>query len=251
VFFTNKPRLLDDTLGAQYQNERNTDYGGFTELVAIEKNLRGYNSDLVLKMSKYCKEGSVLELGAGIGTLAIEWEKRTGVKPECLEVDDRQRRMIRERGFVCYKSIDEIKKKFDAIYSPNVFEHIEDDVKVLKEVSTIMTEGAILAVYVPAFMCLFSDIDRALGHYRRYHKAELIQKAKGAGLKVVDCHYADSLGFFAWFAMKLFGNKTLANFRNTANLRFYDKWLYPLSTKIDALCMKRLIGKNLILIAQK
>lgn len=186
----------------------------------------------------------MLDFGAGIGTLAMEWEKQTGVKAECLEVNARQRQMIGERGFICYGSIDGVAKTFEGIYSSNVLEHIEDDVGALEKLYSLLEESGVLAVYVPAFMCLFSELDRSVGHYRRYGRTELIDKVVRAGFRVVKCEYSDCLGFAGWWA-------TGATFPSAAGLRFYDRWVYPVSRLLDRLFMGRLVGKNLILIAEK
>ena len=49
---------------------------------------------------------------------------------------------------------------------------------------------------VPAFKLLFSDFDRAVGHYRRYEKKFFKEFAKNNNIKCVKNHYFDSLGFF-------------------------------------------------------
>jgi SAM-dependent methyltransferase len=183
---------------------------------------------------------SVLEFGAGIGTLAIEWQKQTNVRPECVEVDAELQQAIVERGFPCYPSIGAVEKKFDGIYSSNVLEHIEDDLNVLKQLRSIVTDGGVLAVYVPALMQLYSATDRSFGHWRRYRRAELIDKAKAAGFEVIDCYYVDSLGLLAWFTA-MWSEKSL---------RFYDTWIYPVSGALDDLFMRHIAGKNLLLIAK-
>ncbi len=214
-----------------------------SELLSIENNLRGYNADIVSKMARHFQgRRSVLEFGAGIGTLAIEWEKQTNVKPECVEIDLNRRQIIRDRGFKCYSAISEIAKRFEGIYLSNVLEHVEDDLGVLKELTGVMSDGAVLAVYVPAFRQLYTALDRSLGHRRRYRRAELIDKATTAGFELIDCHYVDCIGLLAWF---------FASLSNAARLRFYDKWLYPFSRTMDHLFMRPLAGKNLLLIARK
>jgi hypothetical protein len=37
-----------------------------------------------------------------------------------------------------------------------------------------LQDGGTLAIYVPAFMLIFNNLDRAVGHYRRYHRADLV-----------------------------------------------------------------------------
>ncbi len=244
--------MSSESSSARLQNDAHTEYQSSAELVAIEENLKGYNADVVSKMARYFEgKRSILEFGAGIGTLALEWQKQTGVKPDCVEIDLKQQQIIQNRGFVCHRTIADAGRKFDGIYSSNVFEHIDDDVSVLEELHSVMCEGAVLCVYVPAFACLFSRIDALLGHYRRYDKAEFRDKVTRAGFKIVDCYYSDVIGFFAWFGANLFGERDGGSIANAASLRFYDKWIYPVSRTLDALFMRRLLGKNLLLIATK
>jgi len=228
-------------------------YSGFPELLAVEEHLPGYNAYIVRRMAQYLAGGkSVLDFGAGIGTLAIAWEKQTGIKPECLEVDTRQRQMIVERGFTCYPSTEAVRKRFAGIYSSNVLEHIEDDLGALKQVRSLLAEGGLLAVFVPAFMSLFSAFDSSLGHYRRYARAELIEKVRSAGFQVVLCEYVDCLGFYAWFLkMKLLRGNAGVKLPNATELRFYDRWIFPASTLLDRLLMRRVVGKNLLLFAKR
>lgn len=227
-------------------------YSGFAELLAVEQHLRRYTTDIVSKMGQhFTGRTSVLEFGAGIGTLAAEWQRQTGVQPECLEIDGKQRQMILDRGFVCYPSTVAVTKKFSGIYSSNVLEHVDDDTGMLQELNGLMLDGSLLALYVPAFMCLYSTFDRYLGHYRRYHKAELIEKVTRAGFTVIKCQYVDSIGFFAWYVAKLFGSAEGADLPGGASLRFYDSYVYPISKTMDSLIMKGLLGKNLLLIAKK
>ena len=95
---------------------RASDYSGFAELENAEANLRCYNAGIVSKMSAHFKnKTSILEFGAGIGTLAIEWRRQTGITPECLEVDAGQQQIIASRGFVCYGSPAAIEKHFDGV----------------------------------------------------------------------------------------------------------------------------------------
>ena len=64
-------------------------------------------------------------------------------------------------------------------------------------------------------------------------------------------HYADSVGFLASLSMKLFGYKPDSGIGSPGSLRFYDKYLFPISKFMDNLGFKYILGKNLVVIAQK
>ena len=94
-------------------------------------------------------------------------------------------------------------------------------------------------------------MDDIVGHYRRYEINDLKRKCEIAGLKIQSLHYADSIGFFASFAIKLFGYNKHSGIGSLSSLKFYDKWIFPLSKFLDSIGFKYLLGKNLILIASK
>jgi SAM-dependent methyltransferase len=194
---------------------------------------------------------NVLEFGAGIGTLAQLWFDRTGVKPECLEIDPDLRNTLIDRGFICHKDLDAIEKNISAIYTSNVLEHIEDDVEALKELYKVLNEGSKIVIYVPAFMSIYSDLDAHVGHFRRYSKKEIIKKLNEANFEIIKCHYTDSIGFFAWAYMKWRGYNPLEKNQSKRQLIFYDCFLYPLSRFLDRIGFKYLFGKNILVVARK
>lgn len=226
------------------QNEVKTDYAGIEELWKNEKCLSNYNRDIVYKLSKFSSQNSkVLEFGAGLGTLTKIWQSKNNNKPECLEIDTCLRKLLLDRGFVCHKNLEKINKTYDLIYTSNVLEHIKDDITVLKKLNEKINVNGYLAIYVPAFMFLYNHMDSSVGHYRRYEKKELIEKLLLANFKIKECYYSDSIGFFTWLLVRSKGTDN--------KLKFYDKFIYPLSKLLDRTGFKYLFGKNLIVIAQK
>jgi len=242
---------------ANVQTDARTNYAGVRELWSNEKFLTNYNLDIVSKVSgHFGRLPDVLEFGAGIGTLSRLWFARTGVQPDCLEIDDGLRTIIAERGFRCYGSLDEVHTAYDGIFTSNVLEHIEDDVAVLKKLYRLLKPGGMLAVYVPAFMLLYSHIDEAVGHYRRYRRRELLHKLEQAQFAIEQCYYVDCVGFFAWLGMKMLGpgkNGSSGGDGDSLdrNLHLYDKYGYPVSALLDALAFRHLFGKNLLAIARR
>ena len=232
------------------QSDSNLEYAGGDELWALEKYLVNYNQSLILKLVKNQKESlDVLEFGAGIGTLATLWNKVTGVKPDCLEIDPKQQSIIRERGFNCHDSIATIDKTFDVIYTSNVLEHIEDDLLTLKQLHSKLKDNGALVIYVPAFQMLYSELDEKIGHYRRYEKQDLLKKLNQSGFVVDSSYFSDSIGFFAWLYMKIKGYSDKKS--TSESMRFYDKFIFPLSEIFDAIGFKYLFGKNILIYATK
>ena len=243
-----KNQLLHRSL----QTEENSNYAGAAELWANEANLPQYNLDIVQKLSNEATPNArVLEFGAGIASLAQLWVKEKGIKPVCLEIDSNLQQIIQDRGFECYPSLEGIEGQFDLIYSSNVLEHIEDDQKALSQLYQRLKPGGVLALYLPAFQCLYSDFDAAIGHYRRYEKAELIHKLQNAHFSIEKCEYADSIGFFAWLSTKTKKQDRNLKQSNGRQLKFYDQYIFPVSSALDKFGMKYVFGKNLLAIARK
>jgi SAM-dependent methyltransferase len=227
-------------------------YSGTRELAAIDESLVGYNHDLVTKLSRGFVPGTrVLEFGAGMGTLAALWRERHGAGPDCVEIDEALRTRLAARGLAAVASLDELSGTYDWIYTSNVLEHIDDDGAALKGLAGRLRKGGTLVVYVPAFQCLYNDIDAAVGHCRRYGRQELVSKVQDAGLDVVSWRYVDCIGFWAWLWVKLRGYREQGGEPDRAALRFFDRVVYPVSRTLDALGARFVLGKNLLVTARR
>jgi 2-polyprenyl-3-methyl-5-hydroxy-6-metoxy-1,4-benzoquinol methylase len=236
----------------KYQSSDNLDYSGTKELLIDEQYLNNYKNSIVIKILKHFKStDKVLEYGAGVGTLARNWELKTGIKPDCIEIDSTLRSMLINRGFKCYDKPESVMKFYDGIYTSNVLEHIENDEEALKKIHAMLKPDCNLVIYVPAFMCLYSGLDSSIGHYRRYHKKEILEKLRKNKYTVIDSHYVDSIGFFASLAIKFFGYKGRLSLGDKRSLLIYDKYIYPISSILDTLGLRYFFGKNILVVARK
>jgi len=91
----------------------------------------------------------------------------------------------------------------DLIVALDVLEHLPDDRAALAEIARVLRPGGALLLTVPAWPVLFSDHDRALGHYRRYRAATLRPLLAAAGLDIARLSYFNSLLFPAAAAVRL------------------------------------------------
>ena len=173
------------------------------------------------------------------------------IEPLCVESDKKNKDYLLQREFKYFDSLQTISGSVDLIFSSNVLEHIEDDISVLKEMSNKLSINGKIYLYLPAKMILWTSLDQEVGHYRRYEINELKIKCQKVGLKIEKLHYADSLGFFASLAMKIFGYNKDGGIGSVSSLKFYDKWLFPISKFLDTIGLKYLFGKNVILIATR
>jgi SAM-dependent methyltransferase len=232
------------------QDQQNTAYSGTSELYAVESCLLNYNRHLIKRFSRFFVGGSsVLEFGAGVGTLAALWTEISRTKPVCVEIDLNQRNIIIQRGFQCYASLSEIGSKFDLIYTSNVLEHIENDLESLREVYRSLAPTGRVLIYVPAVAWIYSRLDRQLGHYRRYSKNEIESKLAMAGFSIEMSEFSDSLGLLAWSITKFSRRKLGAE--SSKLMWIYDRFLFPVSVLLDNIGFKRLFGKNLFIVAKK
>ena len=223
-------------------------YSGVENLEVMEEAVR-YNRflhDLVRSVIEGADR--VLDFGAGNGTFARKL-KAEGVDPLCVEPDGGLRSRLAAGGLAVAAGIAEVaSQSIDAAYSLNVLEHIDDDAAALAELRRVLRPGGRLLVYVPAFMALYSAMDRQVGHVRRYRRRPLEHLASQAGFVVDDVRYADSLGFLAALAFRAIGRRD--GVITPSAVRFYDRWIFPLSRAADA-ASGGLVGKNLVLRARR
>jgi SAM-dependent methyltransferase len=74
---------------------------------------------------------------------------------------------------------------FDTVVLLDVLEHIEDDVALLARLRARLGPGGHLILKVPAMPSLYSPMDEAIGHWRRYDRSGLTQVISRAGLELV------------------------------------------------------------------
>jgi len=228
-----------------------TDYSGLEELKNTEIMIN-YNSFIVMEAVKSVgKIKSLIDFGAGIGTLSKIFREQFFLEALCVEVDEKNKEFLEKRKFKNYDSLTAVPDLADFIFSSNVLEHIEDDKLVLKQMREKLTSTGKIFLYLPANMVLWTRMDEAVGHYRRYEICEIKEKCFSAGLYIEKVCYADSLGFLATFLVKIFGYNKFTGLGSLRSLKIYDKWIFPLSRVLDSIGLKYLFGKNLVVVAKK
>jgi Methyltransferase domain len=128
----------------------------------------------------------------------------------------------------------------------NVLEHIKDDEKELAHVYKTLKSGGHVLIFVPTLSWLYSDLDKTIGHYRRYHKRELVKLMKDAGFDVVKVKYLDFSGMIPWYIAFVLLRRVITS----GNVSAYDKWIVPAIRRIERI-IKPPIGKNLLLVGKK
>ncbi len=88
---------------------------------------------------------------------------------------------------------------FDTVICLNVLEHIEDDLGALREMGRVLKPGGKLGLLVPAHSLLYGEFDRAVGHFRRYSKRQLVDLLKAADFEVQSALFFNILAVLPWF----------------------------------------------------
>ena len=218
----------------------------------IEPSLRNYNNHIVdLILSVHNNESDILDFGAGCGILAKIFRRKTKKSPTCIEIDEYFKSILIKSGFKVFNDIEKTKNQYDFIYSSNVLEHIYDDIKSLKQLESKLTKNGTLVLYLPAFQMLYSDLDRAVGHFRRYSKKRIVKITHDAGFRIDKMFYVDSVGFFCSFIIQILGWNTEFGVGSKSSLKLYDKFIFPVSRFLDSLGFKYILGKNIFVSLKK
>jgi SAM-dependent methyltransferase len=218
-----------------------SEYAGTDSLEVMTCAVR-YNAYLLGLVEQLAeRDARILDFGAGIGTFAARLRDR-GYSVECVEPDPKQGALIESKGLVNRLSASDFaERRFDLVYSFNVFEHVDDHVQAMRDVLRVLRPGGQLLAYVPALGFLFTSMDAKVGHVRRYTRATLTKAMREAGFTIDEARYADIVGVPATLAYKWFGNED-GSIHERA-LIAYDRAVFPISRALDR-ATDRLLGKN-------
>jgi|GEM_PF-339437 len=236
----------------EHQSDSQHVYAGKNMLFKMESDLKNYNLRIVqlfLKNNNIFNPifKTVMDFGAGIGTLSQIFYSKTGIKPDGVELDLSQRNILSDRGFNCFPSIEDTSGPYDLVFTSNVLEHIENDKNTLLQLRSKLTDTGLLLIYVPAFESIWTNMDDKVGHYRRYQINSLTSKLHETGFQVLKIHYCDSLGYLLSMLFKYIGSKN--GDPSSFSLQIYDHLLLPLSNVMD-LIFSKYFGKNILAIAK-
>jgi SAM-dependent methyltransferase len=200
---------------------------------------------------------AVVEVGAGLGAntpyligpaqerwLCLEPDADLAAQIPATVAGEARRDIIQiRRGFLRDLSPDEI---FDTILYIDVLEHIEDDAAELQEAAMHLAPGGKIIVLSPAQPGLYTEFDRAIGHYRRYTRKSL-RACTPTGATLVELYALDSCGLMASVTNRLFLHQSIPTVRQ---IGFWDRCLVPISRMTDPIVFYSL-GKSLVGVWQK
>lgn len=151
--------------------------------------------------------GDILEIGAGIGNFTTLLSKRGNVT--VIDYDKEYINLLNrfkgikagfgdiEKGKVFFNK----KRKFDTIVCFNVLEHIKDERSATKNMLKLLKPGGCLIIIVPAHMLLYSEFDKAIGHYRRYTVKNVKYILQKVGFSKIDVRYINWWAAVGWFML--------------------------------------------------
>jgi SAM-dependent methyltransferase len=154
----------------------------------------------------------VLEVGSGIGNMS---EQLLRGNPEHLvltDIDPWYQAQVRSRfGSRTEVRVEGLelpdpsvaarfgKDRLDTIVALNVVEHIEHDVEAVRSMAAALTPGGRVVILVPAMQVLYGEMDRELGHFRRYSKRSLVRVLTLAGLDVERLMWFSRFSTLGWW----------------------------------------------------
>lgn len=212
----------------------------------------GYNQWTLGLFDKYLS-GKILEVGCGIGNFT-KTLTRYGEVFAIDIIDDyisETKRIAGKSARVGFGNIEKGRyffsdRDFDCIVSINVFEHIENDQKSLRNLYLLLNKGGYLVSLVPAHKFLYGKIDQSIGHYRRYGTEEFISIVKAAGFKIIKCRKINLLGALGWW---FFSNVLRNNKVKKGNISLFNL-IAPFYLPLENL-FEPPIGTSILTIAQK
>ena len=170
----------------------------------------------------------VLEVGAGIGTMTRYLLGRHTVLATELEAHyvDRLRDRFSAYPNITVQPLDLnadppgwlTAQPIDTVLCLNVLEHIEDDQRTIDQFYSLLPVGGRVVLIVPALRPLYGAIDRAIGHHRRYERAEIGHKLRQAGFQVEELRFFNTLGIAGWYLNScVFKRQTVPSFQARIN----------------------------------
>jgi SAM-dependent methyltransferase len=181
-------------------------YAGLRTLENLE-NAKQYNRWIIDQFRDICVS-PLLEVGSGTGNIAT-YLKTT----EQLFLSDNDTGLVKnlKKKFIAHKHISvfrfDITKQPDKRYKNscatviaiNVLEHIEDDIKALQNLRMCLKKQGRIGILVPAKRFAYTDLDKKLGHFRRYEENELREKLEKGGFIVEKVYPFNIVGLLGWF----------------------------------------------------
>lgn len=226
------------------------------EVLEDLEDLPNYNDWVVSQFAPFLS-GRTAEIGAGLGTISgrllSQVQSLDLIEPAPVMAAQLQEKFGDDGRVRVYdKTLEDWQQavgdaEYDGLVLVNVLEHIKDDHTAADGFHRALKPGGHLMIFVPAMPFLYSKLDYAYGHYRRYTRKTLRDCIASAGFEIEKLHFVDIAGVFPWWLLNTVLGKTSFH---APSLHIYDKFVVPVTRTCESI-MRPPLGKNLILIARK
>ena len=159
-----------------------------------------------------------------------------------------------KKNFINEKNVNVIKsqtkhidKKFNTVLYFNILEHVKEDKLEIKTALEKLNNRGYLIILVPAHQKIYSKLDKAVGHYKRYD-IDFFKKNKFENSKIIKLHFLDFFGYLLYYLNKIFFKKE--TYPSNVKIFIWDKIFTPLTIVVDYLTGYK-FGKNILCIYQK
>ena len=225
------------------------DYHG-TELEAFDK-AHIWRKYIYFLIKKFLKK-DILEVGAGIGSFTNNYVKDdqniTLTDPDTYNSNQLNEKFSNRDNIKVFKCfVDQVEGSFDSILYLNVLEHIEDDVGELNKALEKLNSGGTIVVLVPAHQKLYGNLDKAVGHFKRYDM-NFFNKVHIKNAKIEKLYYLDCTGYFLYYINKIFFKEEV--YPSDFKIFIWDKIFTPITIILDALIGYK-FGKNIMCVIRK
>lgn len=175
----------------------------------------GRNEAIKIILNRFLKQSKklhFLEIGCGNGIVLALLEK-LGFTLTGLDIELAGLKIARKRTNVTLICADiyklKSKDKYDAIGLFDVVEHIQDDESFLKKSKEFLKTDGKIILTVPADMRLWSQMDKASGHQRRYTRNSLTSLLRRSGFRIEFISYFNCLFYIPQLLFRRFSNKKM------------------------------------------
>jgi phospholipid N-methyltransferase len=205
-----------------------------------------------LKFIKKYLKGNILEVGAGCGSFTKNYLNETINSITLTELDEKNILDLKDKFKnntkikILSKNIEDIDEKFDSIVYLHVLEHIKNDEQEILNATKKLNKNGFLIIMVPAHQKIYSNLDKAVGHYRRY-EIEFFKK-NFQSLEKVSIKFLDTIGYFLYSLNKIFFKEEV--YPSRFKIFIWDKIFTPLTVIIDFILRYR-FGKCILVIYKK
>lgn len=201
--------------------------------------------------------GDVIEVGAGIGTSTPYLLPVAPASWLCLEPDPALAARIEARvaagelPAICRSRVGVLadlapQPQADTITYIDVLEHIEHDEAEIDTASARLRQGGRIVVLAPAFNAVFSPFDKAVGHFRRYSRADE-KRLTRPGLRLEKAFYLDGVGLALSLANRLLLKSDLPT---RQQIGVWDRFVIPVSRLTDHVTAP-FFGRTIIMVFRK